>query len=93
MGQNYRNPFNPTTAFTVSIPTESDVSVAVYSVTGALIDILDAGVKQAGSYQYTWNASGMPSGVYFCELTARPVYTSSGQAATIKQRRKLLLLK
>ncbi len=93
LGQNYPNPFNPATAFTVSIPTESDVSVAVYSVTGALIDILDAGVKQAGSYQYTWNASGMPSGIYFCELTARPVYTSSGQAAAIKQRRKLLLLK
>lgn len=93
LGQNYPNPFNPATAFTVTIPTESAVSVAVYSVTGALIEILESGIKQAGSYQYTWNASGLPSGIYFCELTARPIYTESGLSVPIKQRRKLLLLK
>jgi hypothetical protein len=74
--QNYPNPFNPSTKIKYSIPAvtlrqaQSDISVTlkVYDVLGNEIETLVNEEKTAGSYEVTWSAGQLPSGVYFYQL-------------------------
>ena len=68
--QNYPNPFNPTTTFRYSIPTQSKVVVKVYDILGKEIATLMDEEKSVGTYEITWNATNLPSGVYFYQLKA-----------------------
>jgi hypothetical protein len=70
LGQNYPNPFNPSTSINVSIPKESEVTLKVYDITGKEILTLADGILKAGLYKFTFNASELPSGVYFYKLKA-----------------------
>lgn len=66
--QNYPNPFNPVTRISYSIPVKSDISIKLYSVTGAELMTLVTGVSEAGEYTFDFNASSLPSGVYYYRL-------------------------
>ncbi|MCW8804581.1 MAG: YCF48-related protein, partial [Ignavibacteriaceae bacterium] len=73
--QNYPNPFNPSTRikFTVlSVGTRDRVSVQlkVYDVLGNEIATLVNEEKPAGTYEVEFNATGLPSGIYFYQLKA-----------------------
>lgn len=68
--QNYPNPFNPITAIKFSIPKTQYVKLSVYDVLGKEVSVLVNGVMQAGSYIVDFNASDLPSGLYFYKLTA-----------------------
>ena len=68
--QNYPNPFNPTTTFRYSIPTQSKVVIKVYDILGKEIATLINEEKSVGTYELTWNAENLPSGVYFYQLKA-----------------------
>ncbi len=68
--QNYPNPFNPSTTIVYDLPRRSQVVLAVYDVLGRNVRILVNGEKPAGSYRVTFDASSLPSGVYFCRLLA-----------------------
>ena len=68
--QNYPNPFNPSTTFRYSIPTQSKVMIKVYDILGNEIETLVNEEKPAGTYEVTWNADNLPSGVYFYQLRA-----------------------
>ena len=68
--QNYPNPFNPTTIINFEIPKAGDVRLTIYDVLGRLVKILVNEHKTPGKYSYTFNASGLASGVYFYSLTA-----------------------
>jgi hypothetical protein len=81
--QNYPNPFNPTTTIEFSIPKTTYVSLKIYDVLGREIATLASERMNAGTYMKTWNASNIPSGVYFYRLNA-------GQFVETK---KLMLLK
>jgi hypothetical protein len=70
ISQNYPNPFNPSTQITYSIPKATDVTIKIYDVLGKEIAILVNERKQPGEYKATWNAEGVPSGVYFCRMIA-----------------------
>jgi hypothetical protein len=70
LNQNYPNPFNPATKITYVIPKDAYVTLKVYNVIGAEVaSLLDAHQK-AGFYAVRWDARDMPSGIYFCALTA-----------------------
>ena len=64
----YPNPFNPSTTFSVYIPSEGFVNLSVYNVMGQLVDVLQSGNMTDGYHSITWNASGMTSGVYFVRV-------------------------
>lgn len=66
---NYPNPFNPTTKISFSFPQKSQVKLKVFDVLGREIQILADGVYEAGKYEVEFNATNLPSGVYFYNLT------------------------
>ncbi len=68
--QNYPNPFNPTTTFVFSIRQRSFVSLKVFDLLGNEIRTLVSEVRNAGTSEVTFNASGLASGVYFYRLLA-----------------------
>jgi len=68
--QNYPNPFNPSTIIGYDIPNLSHVTMNVYDVLGRKVETLVDNEKLPGHYQVTFNASRLPSGVYFYRLTA-----------------------
>ena len=70
LGDNYPNPFNPTTAISYQLSAISDVTLSVYDVLGREIAILAEGVKAPGAYTVRWDASAFPSGAYFYQLRA-----------------------
>ena len=80
---NYPNPFNPTTIIAYDIPNTSHVTLVIYDILGRQVAQLVNGERTPGRYQATFNAGGLPSGVYFYRLVA----------GTYHDTKKLLLLK
>ena len=71
--QNYPNPFNPSTTIEFSLPTRSNVELAVFNVLGQKVKVLHSGVLGAGHYRAEWNGTDnggrqAVSGVYFYSL-------------------------
>jgi len=67
---NYPNPFNPSTKIKYSLPQYSNVILKVFDVLGNEIETLVNEEKPAGTYELTWYAESLPSGVYFYQLSA-----------------------
>jgi hypothetical protein len=75
LGELYPNPFNPSTRFAYSVPTEARVTIVVYSVLGRVVATLVDGVKQSGTYEQEWNGRDgnnqpVSSGVYYVRMAA-----------------------
>lgn len=70
LSQNYPNPFNPVTIIKYQLPVDEFVSLKVYDVLGSEIKTLINEFKQSGYHQVEFNASGIPSGVYFYKIQA-----------------------
>ncbi len=68
--QNYPNPFNPATTIKYQIPELSFVTIKIYDVLGKEITSLVNEEKTVGSYELTWYAEQLPSGIYFYQLRA-----------------------
>ncbi|MFA7360062.1 MAG: T9SS type A sorting domain-containing protein [Candidatus Kapaibacterium sp.] len=66
--QNYPNPFNPNTVIRFSLPSVSQISLKVYDVMGREVQSLVNEKLQAGTYETTFDGSGLNSGVYFYKL-------------------------
>ncbi|RJP69543.1 MAG: T9SS C-terminal target domain-containing protein [Ignavibacteriales bacterium] len=81
--QNYPNPFNPTTNIIYSIPNSGYVEIKIYNVIGAEVQTLLAQQKNAGTYEITFNANNLSSGIYY--------YTIRYQ--NLQMTRKMILIK
>lgn len=68
--QNYPNPFNPNTTLKFSVPEPSHVRLSVYNLLGEEIKVLLDEVKSAGNYNLNVSAGNLPSGIYFCRMSA-----------------------
>jgi len=82
------NPFNPVTTVTYSLPSASDIELAVYDVAGRRVAVLERGERNAGEHSVVWNGRNgegerVASGVYFVRLAA------AGEACA----RKIVLMK
>jgi photosystem II stability/assembly factor-like uncharacterized protein len=75
--QNYPNPFNPTTKIKYSIPntglngtnnSRNNVQLIVYDVLGRKVATLVNEKQNAGTYEVSFNASSLTSGVYIYKL-------------------------
>ena len=65
---NYPNPFNPSTNISFSLPVNSEVLLTVHNALGEKVAVLANGEKPAGEYKYTFDGSGLASGMYFYKL-------------------------
>ncbi len=81
--QNYPNPFNPTTTIVYSIPEASFVELKIYDILGGEVATLVKENKLSGKHSLKFNASNLPSGIYFYRIV-------SGNFTTTK---KLIILK
>ncbi len=68
--QNYPNPFNPTTNIQFDVVAPGHVRLDVFDVTGRLVSTLVNATLSAGSYQTTFDAKDLPSGMYLYRMTA-----------------------
>ncbi len=69
--QNYPNPFNPSTVINFGITEATAVDLRVYDVLGREVAILVNNQNlEAGSYNATFNAEGLSSGIYVYRITA-----------------------
>jgi beta-glucanase (GH16 family) len=68
--QNYPNPFNPTTTIRYGITRRSFVRLFVYNALGEIAAESTKGMMDAGYHEWTMDGNGLPSGVYFCRLSA-----------------------
>jgi hypothetical protein len=81
--QNYPNPFNPTTRIQYSIASSQKVTLKVYNILGEEVATLVNEVKDAGTYDATFDGSRLASGIYFYTL----------KAGNYSAAKKLLLMK
>ena len=63
--KNYPNPFNPITKIYYEIPEDGFVTLKIYNALGKEIKTLINENKIAGSYEIEFDASGLPTGIYF----------------------------
>lgn len=70
--QNFPNPFNPATTIEYHVPGPGSarVKLAVYNLIGQEVGILVNETKSVGVYSVSFEAAGLPSGVYLYTLTA-----------------------
>jgi hypothetical protein len=66
--QNYPNPFNPSTSIQYQVSSISQVSLKVYDLLGREVAELVNEEKPAGTYEVTFDASGLSSGVYYYQI-------------------------
>jgi hypothetical protein len=83
LSQNYPNPFNPTTTINYSLPNSSFVKLVVYNSIGQEIATLVNETIAAGNHNVEFDASNLPSGIYFYKL----------QAGSFVETKKMILLK
>lgn len=91
LSQNFPNPFNPATSICFKLPAPSGVEgsevspvmLKVFDVLGREVATLVNDVRPAGTYTVRWEASSLPSGVYFYRIQVGDFY----------QTRRLILLK
>ena len=83
LSQNVPNPFNSSTSIDFTIPVDSRVVIKIYNISGQEVATLKNEKMEAGKHSVIWNASDMPSGVYFCEV----------KAGVATETRKMTLLK
>ena len=83
--QNYPNPFNPATIIRYEVPRsgrEDKVTLSIYNVLGQRVRTLVNATQNPGKYSVQFNASGLPSGIYYYTL----------RNGSHKQTHKMLLL-
>ena len=66
--QNYPNPFNPSTTIRYNIAKAGRVTLRIYNIAGQKIAKLIDEICIAGEYQITWDANGLPTGIYLARL-------------------------
>ncbi len=81
--QNYPNPLNPTTIIEYTLPQRSDVQITIYDLLGRKVTTLVSEAQEAGLKSVQWDASNVPSGMYFYQI----------RAGEYVQTRKMVVLK
>jgi len=66
--QNVPNPFTGRTDIYYKLDNPSDVSIKVYNLVGQMVCEINEEAREVGTYRTTFDATGMPAGMYYCSL-------------------------
>ncbi len=66
--QNYPNPFNPVTTVNFTLNRSGLVKAEIFDAAGKKVYTMLNSYQQAGFHSAEWNASDLPSGVYFLKM-------------------------
>ena len=66
--QNYPNPFNASTTIEYQLIEDSGVKLDIYNLNGQKVKTLVDKLQDKGMYSVDFNASDLPSGIYFSRL-------------------------
>ncbi len=84
LGQNFPNPFNPSTTISFGVPERSTVVIGVYNMLGERMALLESGEFSPGYHQVAWNASDISSGVYMIRIKCESMTTGKTFTDNIK---------
>ncbi len=91
--QNYPNPFNPSTTILYELPLTSKIRLTVFDMLGREVAVLVDEKRAPGTYQISFDGSGLSSGVYFYRIHVRPLDVAGGAKGELTQTKRLMLLK
>jgi len=84
LAQNFPNPFNPSTKIQFALPVGSNVTIKVFNLLGQEVQtLINNQVKPAGRHEVIFDASNLPSGIYFYRM----------HSDSFTQVKKMILLK
>lgn len=66
--KNYPNPFNPVTTISYNLKQSGHVTLTVYDRLGREVKVLVDETQNAGTHTVDFNASNLPSGIYFYRI-------------------------
>lgn len=81
--QNYPNPFNPITKIEFDIPENTFIKITIFDINGKEVQEVYNNMINAGSYEYIWDASLFPSGIYLCKMKTQN-YNNTTKLVLIK---------
>jgi hypothetical protein len=83
LGQNFPNPFNPTTSIEVEMIEDAEVEITIYSLEGREIAKVFKGALNKGVHKFSFDGTELPSGIYLYQVST-PAFS---------QTRKMILTK
>jgi len=86
----YPNPFNPQTTIEFSIPRSGVVALKVYDMLGRQVETILNEYRDIGHHKLQWNASNVPSGIYFVRMLHRSLSETSD---SFNQVRKVMVVR
>ena len=79
----YPNPFNAQATISFSLAKAGDVEIAIYDLTGRLVETVADGYYAAGKHAVIWDAGSNSTGIYFAKLQSLG-YSVSQKVVLIK---------
>lgn len=70
LSQNFPNPFNPSTKINYQLPVAEKVRLTIFDILGREVKMILDSYQLPGYYEISFDANGLPSGVYLYKLEA-----------------------
>ena len=87
LAQNYPNPFNSSSIIRYYLPESANVELTIYSVTGAVVRVLENSYRTSGEHTAMWNGMDTEN-----NKAASGVYILTLRAGDVRLSRRLVLL-
>ena len=87
--QNYPNPFNPTTTIAFSLLQGGMTDISIYDISGRKVENLLGRSLVSGKHSIKYDASSLPSGMYFYSIVVSGMNGESLFSTT----KKMVLMK
>jgi hypothetical protein len=84
LGQNFPNPFNPSTVIEFALPRQSHVTLKIFNLTGQEIATLVDQKLPAGRHKANWDASGLQAGIYFYQFKVEGGFSQTKKLTLLK---------